>query len=134
MFDFPLSWYNSLAKPAWTPEPSTISTIWFILYPIIIASLLFVIWKQYKKQIPPSLPWFFYINAIANILFTPVLFGLQNLWMASLVILIVLITIILEIVYSWKYNKILAVAQIPYLVWVSIATTLQLSIFLMNTL
>ena len=28
-----MEWYNSLAKPSWTPGPSTINLIWMILYP-----------------------------------------------------------------------------------------------------
>jgi hypothetical protein len=34
--------YDSLAKPSWTPAPSTISLIWMILYPIIVVSFGFV--------------------------------------------------------------------------------------------
>ena len=33
-----LEWYNSLAKPSWTPAPTTIGLIWQILYPIILVS------------------------------------------------------------------------------------------------
>jgi len=35
-------WYNSLAKPVWTPAPATIGLIWQILYPIILISFGFV--------------------------------------------------------------------------------------------
>lgn len=38
-----LDWYNSLAKPTWTPAPSTIGLIWQILYPITVASFGFVL-------------------------------------------------------------------------------------------
>ena len=31
-------WYDSLAKPSWTPEPSTIGLIWQILYPVILVT------------------------------------------------------------------------------------------------
>ncbi len=37
-----MDWYNSLAKPAWTPAPATIGLIWRILYPIIIVTFGFV--------------------------------------------------------------------------------------------
>jgi hypothetical protein len=30
-----IEWYDSLAKPVWTPSPATISVIWAVLYPII---------------------------------------------------------------------------------------------------
>lgn len=38
-----LDWYNSLAKPSWTPAPATIGQIWQILYPIIVVTFGFVI-------------------------------------------------------------------------------------------
>ncbi len=31
-----MEWYNSLAKPSWTPAPSTISLIWTPLAPITL--------------------------------------------------------------------------------------------------
>lgn len=37
-----IDWYNSLAKPTWTPAPATIGLIWQILYPIIIVTFGFV--------------------------------------------------------------------------------------------
>lgn len=74
----------------------------------------------------------FIINLAANIAFTPILFGLQNLTLASIDILIVLGTIIWGMAVIWKYSKTLALVQIPYLTWVSIATILQLSITLSN--
>lgn len=125
-------WYDSLIKPEWTPDGSTISVIWLSLYPIIVISFLFVVWKAWKKEIPVSLLSVFIINLIANILFSPIQFGLQNLWLATFDILIVLGTIIAEISLSWPRYRWLALAQLPYLAWVSTATVLQVSILMMN--
>ena len=39
MTDIPwIEWYQSLAKPSWTPAPRTIGLIWQVLYPVIIAT------------------------------------------------------------------------------------------------
>jgi hypothetical protein len=39
MTDVPwIEWYQSLAKPSWTPAPRTIGLIWQVLYPVIIAT------------------------------------------------------------------------------------------------
>ena len=74
----------------------------------------------------------FAINLLANLLFTPIEFGLRNLPLASADILIVWGTIIWMVVAVWKHYRWVAVAQVPYLAWVSIATVLQLSITWMN--
>ena len=43
MNDVPwIDWYQSLAKPLWTPAPRTISLIWQILYPVILATFGYV--------------------------------------------------------------------------------------------
>lgn len=123
-----MEWYNSLIKPAWTPEPATIGLIWQILYPIIFITFLFVLVQALRKKVPWKVAAPFAINLVANLVFTPIQFGLRSLLFAAVDILVVWGTIIWMIVVIWKHYKWVAIAQVPYLVWVSIATVLQLSI------
>jgi translocator protein len=127
-----LTWYNGLAKPSWTPSPSSIGLIWKILYPIIILSFGFVFVQAFRGKVgwPVVLP--FAVNLVANLFFTPIQFGLRNLPLASVDILVVLGTIVWMMIAVWPRSRWVAVAQLPYLVWVSIATVLQLSITWMN--
>jgi tryptophan-rich sensory protein len=46
-----IEWYNSLAKPPWTPAPSTISLIWALLYPVILVSFGFVFVRAYQGRL-----------------------------------------------------------------------------------
>lgn len=126
------AWYQTLAKPAWTPTPDTIGLIWRILYPIIFLSFGFVFAQALRGKLPARVALPFVINLAANFAFTPIQFGLRNLPLASIVILVVWMTIIWAMVAVWKHYKWVAAAQVPYLVWVSIATVLQLSITGMN--
>jgi len=123
-----MEWYDSLWKPSWTPAPSTIGLIWQILYPIIIVTFGFVFVQAIRKKVPWIVALPFAINLVTNLAFTPIQFGIRNLPLATLDILIVLGTIVWMIVSIWRHHKWVAVAQVPYLVWVSIATVLQLSI------
>lgn len=127
-----MEWYNSLAKPSWTPAPSTIGTIWSILYPIITVTFGFVFVQAIRKKLPRLVALPFAINLVANLIFTPIQFGLRNLPLASVDILIVLGTIIWMIEAIWKHYRWVALAQVPYLIWVATATVLQLSITAMN--
>ena len=122
------NWYDSLAKPSWTPEPAAIGLIWQILYPIILVSFGFVFVQAIRKKVPWKVALPFGINLVANLIFTPIQFGLRNLPLAAVDILVVWGTIIWMMVVVWKQHKWVAVAQVPYFVWVSIATVLQLSI------
>jgi tryptophan-rich sensory protein len=127
-----MDWYNSLAKPSWTPAPSTIGLIWQILYPIILLSFGFVFVQAFRRKLPWVVALPFAINLVANLIFTPIQFGLRNLPMASVDILIVLGTIIWMMAAIWRHSRWVAVAQVPYLIWVATATVLQLSITAMN--
>jgi len=127
-----MTWYESLAKPSWTPDPATIGLVWQTLYPIILVTFAFVFVQAVRKKIPWRVALPFAINLVANLAFTPIQFGLRNLTLAALDILVVWATILWMIAAVWKHYRWVAVAQVPYLIWVSIATVLQLSITWMN--
>jgi tryptophan-rich sensory protein len=123
-----MQWYDDLIKPSWTPSPSTIGLIWTILYPIIFISFGFVFFKAFRGTIPRWIVAPFTINLVANILFMPIFSGLRNVPLAAVDIVIVWMTIIWCMVAVWRHGKWVALAQVPYFVWVSIAMVLQLSI------
>ena len=123
-----IEWYDSLVKPSWTPAPGTIGTIWSILYPVIVVSFGFVFVQVIRRKVPRQVALPFAINLVANLIFTPIQFGVRNLSLAAADILIVWVTIIWCMVAIWPHYRWAAVAQGPYFMWVSLATALQLSI------
>jgi translocator protein len=127
-----IEWYNALAKPSWTPQPATIGMIWQILYPVILISFGFVFVQAFRGKFSWIIALPFAINLIANLIFTPIQFGLRNLPLAAIDILVVWVTILWCMVAIWQHNKWVALAQVPYLIWVSIATVLQLFITIWN--
>ena len=127
-----MQWYESLEKPAWTPQPETIGFIWQVLYPIILISFSYVFLKAVRGAIPWAVALPFAVNLVANLAFTPILFGLRSLVLASFDIVVVLTTIVLGMGMIWRYHRWVAVVQVPYLIWVAIATCLQLAITQMN--
>ena len=127
-----IEWYDSLAKPPWTPAPSTISLIWMILYPVIVASYAFVFVRAFRRKLPSKVALPFAANLVANLLFMPIFAGLLNVPLAATDILIVWATLVWCVVAAWPHYRWVALAQVPYVVWVSIATVLQLSITAMN--
>ncbi|MFO0878335.1 MAG: TspO/MBR family protein [Gemmataceae bacterium] len=125
-------WYDSLAKPDWTPSPGTIGLIWSILYPIILVTFGFVLVECLRGKLPWRVALPFGINLAANLLFTPIQFGLRNMPLAALDILVVWSTILWLMVAVWPHHRWVTLAQGPYLLWVSLASMLQLSITWMN--
>ena len=123
-----IDWYNLLEKPSWTPPPAAISLIWMILYPIILISFGFVFVQAFRGKVGWKVAVPFAINLVANLLFMPIFSGLRNVPLAAADILIVWATIIWCVFTVWPLYKWVGAAQVPYFVWVSIATVLQLSI------
>ena len=90
--------------------------------------------KAFRGKIPRSAALPFAINLVANVAFTPILFGVRNLVLASFDIVVVLVTLFWGMGMIWRYYRWVAIVQVPYLVWVAIATTLQLAIMQMNVI
>ena len=127
-----LDWYESLDKPSWTPAPKTIGLIWQVLYPIIAVTFGYVFVQTIRRKLPQLVALPFAINLLANLIFTPIQFGMRNLPLASIDIIIVLGSIIWMILAIWRHHRWIALSQMPYLIWVATATVLQLSITAMN--
>lgn len=124
--------YTDWIQPTWAPPSWVFGPVWAVLYAIIAVSYGYVFYKVVTGEWPWQAALPFAINLVANAAFTPVQFGLQNLWLAAVVILVVLVTIPWAMYAVWPYAKWVAYAQVPYLLWVSFATVLQLTITWLN--
>ncbi|KKR21728.1 MAG: TspO and MBR like protein [Candidatus Moranbacteria bacterium GW2011_GWA2_39_41] len=125
-------WYQQLAKPTWSPPSWVFGPVWTFLYVLIAISFGRVFWLLLKKQIPFLVALPFILNLIFNFSFTPIQFGLKNNYLAAIDILLVLATLIWSMIGIFPYARWIAYIQIPYLVWVSFATILQLTITYLN--
>jgi len=67
-----------------------------------------------------------------NAIWSPIFFGVKNLGLAFLVIIIMDITLIVIIKNFYKLNKVAAIILIPYLLWISFASLLNFSIWKLN--
>lgn len=105
------AWYDELAKPAWTPAPSTIGLIWAILYPIIILSFSVVFVQGFRRRLPGIVVIPFILNLIANLLFMPFFSGMRSICLATIDIVIVWGTILWMSIVIWKHSKWIALAQ-----------------------
>ena len=74
----------------------------------------------------------FLLNLIFNFIFTPIQFTLKNNLLAAADILLVLATLIWSMLAIYPYAPWVAYIQIPYLLWVSFATVLQLTVTYLN--
>ena len=125
-------WYSALKKPSWAPHESVFGQVWSVIYPIIFAVNIYVVILLIQDKITYKTALPFWLNLLFNLMFTPIQFGLRNNLLAVIDILLILVTIIWSMIAIWPVQKFITIAFVPYLIWVAIASALQISIWLKN--
>jgi len=129
------NWYSQLIKPTWSPPSWLFGIVWPILYAIIAVTFGTVFYKTFTGKLAWMVALPFALNLVFNFAFTPLQFGLKNNLLAAIDILLVLGTLIWALFALWHASPDLrwaVYANIPYLLWVSFATVLQLTITYLN--
>jgi translocator protein len=129
------NWYSQLIKPSWAPPSWLFGPVWTVLYAIIAVTFGTVFYKAFTGKLSWIVALPFVLNLVFNFAFTPIQFGLKNNLLAAIDIIIVLGTLIWAFWAIWHASSDLrwvVYANIPYLLWVSFATVLQLTITYLN--
>jgi tryptophan-rich sensory protein len=129
------SQYSNFIRPSWAPPSWVFGPVWTILYAIIFVTFGTVFYRAFLGKISWMIALPFILNLIFNFLFTPIQFGLKNNFLASIDVVLVVITLIWGMVMIWKNVPDLrwvVYANIPYLLWGAFATCLQITITYLN--
>jgi len=124
--------YQTLIKPEWAPPAWLFGPVWTVLYAIIAVTYGTVFYKAFTGALPWKVALPFALNLVFNFSFTYFQFKLQNNTLAAIDILLCLATLVWALVAIHSHMKWVALANIPYLVWVSFATVLQLTVTYLN--
>ncbi|MVV48089.1 tryptophan-rich sensory protein [Pseudomonas sp. PB120] len=124
----PGQWYESLAKPGFTPPNWLFPVAWTTIY-------LLLAWAGYRlTQIPGSqgVLAFWAAQIALNTLWTPVFFGAHHV-LASMVILTLLWLVVAVMVFlALQLDVITGLILFPYLVWLCLAGALNFFILRNN--
>ena len=129
MYDF--TWYQSLIQPPLAPPAWLFSPVWIILYISIIISLVFYIVKKTEQK----KVWgyiLFFTQILVNLAWTPAFFGVKNIGLALIIVILLDILVLFNIIEFFKISKIAGKILIPYFLWILFATYLNLGIFILN--
>ncbi len=129
------NWYQTLVKPSFAPPSWIFGPVWTVLYAIIAVSFGTVFYKAFTGKLSWMVALPFALNLVFNFSFTYFQFGLKNNLLASIDILLVVATLIWALVAIWHASPELrwvVYANIPYLLWGTFATVLQLTITYLN--
>lgn len=127
-------WYEELNLPSFTPPGYFIGIVWTIIFVLSAVSIiLFLRHNKEKKELRfNSIIIFLILNGLLNILWSFIFFG-QGLVLLSVVEMCALNVVnLILIVLLWQENKLSSILLWPYFLWVSFATYLAYSIYLLN--
>lgn len=124
--------YRELKRPRWAPPAWVFGPVWTVLYIIIAISFGTVFWAVAAGAAPAALALPFALNLVFNFAYTWLQFGLKKYVLASVDVILVLATLVWAMSAVYPTIPWLALINIPYLLWVSFATVLQLTITYLN--
>jgi tryptophan-rich sensory protein len=127
----PGGWYATLSKPAWNPPNWVFGPVWGILY-ILMAVAAWLVWRH-LGFIGAAVPLTVYLlQLVLNAAWSWLFFGRQNLPLAFVEILALWLAILWTIILFWNSNIISGILLLPYLLWVTFASILNLSLWRLN--
>lgn len=104
---------------------------WAIIYPLIIAAGVYLLVRSIQGRLPAWLFGVYLLNIFFNLLFTPLEweFGLA---VGTVVIFLVLGTLGYLLYRLYGRGWVIFSLLLPYFLWVSFATLLQVSLLILN--
>ena len=126
------TWYATLNKPFFTPPSWLFAPVWITLYALMGISAFLVWRKGLSDQHVRKASIVYAVQLILNVLWSGVFFGFRSILAGLIVIVILWIAILLTILSFYKISKTAGLLLIPYILWVSIAASLNFSVLILN--
>lgn len=124
----PGEWYASLEKPPFNPPNWLFAPVWFALYVLIAIAG----WRVATRMPRSTAMTLWIAQMVLNWLWSPVFFSLHLLWPAGVIIVAMLGVILAFIARTWRVDRPSALMFVPYALWVSFASLLNLGIAILN--
>jgi len=124
-------WYASLNQPSFNPPNEIFGPVWTILY-ILMGISLYMVWKEVPGNRRENALGVFALQLLLNFLWTLFFFYFKDIEIALLDIIALWIAIVIMIVLFIRVKPLAGWLNIPYLLWVSFATVLNISYYVLN--
>lgn len=124
------TWYATLSKPWFQPPNWVFGPVWTTLYTLMgIVLFLLVRANTEGKKIAYIA---FTIQLILNLLWSIVFFGLHSIVGGVFVIIPLWLFIFAWMILTYRHTRLGAWLVLPYILWVSFATVLNLALLMIN--
>ena len=127
------TWYPTIEKPIFNPPNWVFAPVWTLLY-IMMGVSGGIIWNKLEsnKTAVKKALFFFTAQLLLNALWSYLFFGLNNILLALIEIILLWLIIYETYVLFKQLDKTAGRLLIPYLAWVGFATILTGSIYFLN--
>jgi tryptophan-rich sensory protein len=125
-------WYPTLLKPSFTPPGWVFGPVWVGLY-FLMGVAAFLVWRRGLeiREVRKAL-FFFAVQLGLNLLWSVFFFGLKSPVAGLADIVLLSLAIIFTIRSFLPVSKPAALLLVPYFLWTSFATGLNLTIWYLN--
>ncbi len=126
------TWYATINKPFFNPPNWVFAPVWTALF-VLMGVALYLVWREGygKKAVKPGVNMFA-VQLALNVLWSAIFFGLKNPAFAFAEIAALWLAIALTMCNFKKVSKTAFWLLVPYICWVTFASVLNLSIWLLN--
>jgi translocator protein len=126
------TWYPGLKKPKYTPPDKVFGPIWTALY-LLMGISVYLIWQKGLPNDGVLIAFIiFWVQLILNALWSIIFFGMKSKGGGVITIIILWFLILAEIITSFQVSSWAGTLLIPYIIWVSIASYLNIGIWWFN--
>lgn len=126
------TWYPELNKPSFNPPNWLFGPVWTVLY-IMMGISLYLVWNKPAGEPRRRAITVFFIQLALNFLWSFVFFEWHQIGWALADISLLWLTLLWCIILFAKIHRTAAWLLVPYILWVSFATALNASIFMLNS-
>ena len=124
------NWFNILTKPTEWISNVLIPIVWTVIY--LITAVILFFWIKKEGSLDKKFTILFVINGILNILWCLLFFTFGQMFIGLVIILLNLLFAIKLIFQLSKYNLVYSYILGIYPLWLSIATALNLAVWILN--
>lgn len=125
-------WYAGLTKPSFNPPNWIFAPVWTTLYVLMGTAAFLVYEKGGKKGEVRKALAVFAVQLALNALWSIVFFGAHMILGAAVLIVVLWAMIAASIWLFSRITKAAAYLLVPYILWVSFATVLNISLYILN--
>ena len=127
----PGDWYEGLAKPWWRPPNWLFPIAWTLLYACIAVSG-WLVWRAAGFAGASTALAVYGIQLLFNAAWSGLFFGMRRIDLAFAELVLLWLSIVATVALFAPISLLAAELLLPYLVWVTFAGALNLSIWQMN--